>query len=104
VWWHEQGPENVTTWEGVVRDLQKALVKNQDLQVDAYQCPLAAFQLSVQSMGEQELQLLSVLRNFPPVEEVATEAVKAFWQEVWAPSDPSCEQFEDAQAEAYEHY
>jgi hypothetical protein len=46
--------------------------------------PMLAYELSVQSMGEQEKQLLAVLTHFPPVQEVPVAVVKGVWQGMWS--------------------
>jgi hypothetical protein len=82
-----QGPDDVTRWTNVVQGLERLLKSNQDVHMNGFTRPMLAYELSVQSMGEQEKQLLAVLAHFPPVQEVPVAVVRGVWQGMW-----SCEE------------
>jgi hypothetical protein len=79
----QRGRDDVSKWKSLVEDL--GLLADSHQPLDNYSPPLLAFQLSVQSMGMEEKQLLAVLRHFSPVQEVSVAVVKAVWQGVWPP-------------------
>jgi hypothetical protein len=80
-----RGPLDVDKWTSTVQELQQLLVENDELRVDGYRRPMLAYELSVKRMLTEEKQLLSVLRHFQPVHEVATEVVEVVWEGLWAP-------------------
>jgi hypothetical protein len=82
-----RGPDDVEKWESVLEGLARLLENNQDVHIDGYKRPMLAYQLSVQSMGGQDKQLLAVLRHFPPVQEVSIAVVRAVWQGMWSLED-----------------
>jgi hypothetical protein len=79
-----QGPDDVEKWRSVVEGLERLIRNNQDVHINGFTRPMLAYELSVQSMGEQEKQLLAVLAHFPPVQEVPIAVVKGVWQGMWS--------------------
>jgi hypothetical protein len=78
-------PVDVATWERTVKDLDLLLRETSKLRVKGYSRPMLAYELSVKKMGEEEKQLLAVLRHFAPVQEVATQVLEVVWQGLWSP-------------------
>jgi hypothetical protein len=82
----------VEKWERVANSLERLPVCTQGLHNDGYPHPMLAYELSVQSMVEQEKQLLAVLRHFPPVQEIPIAVVAAVWRGVLYCADSLFEQ------------
>ena len=76
-----KGPDDATTWQGVIKDLDQALV-DPEMRVDGYHRPILAYKLSVERLAETEKELLAVLRYFPPVTKVAKAVLEVVWRGV----------------------
>jgi hypothetical protein len=79
-----QGPDDVDKWRSIVKGLERLIRNNQDVYMNGFTRPMLVYELSVQSMGEQEKQLLAVLAHFPPVQDVPVAVVKSVWQGMWS--------------------
>jgi hypothetical protein len=82
-----RGLYDVDKWKTIVEEFQDQLVSHDHLSVERYQRPVFAYELSVQSRGEEEKQVLAVLRHCPGGLEVSVAVVEAVWQGFWKTQD-----------------